>query len=213
MSNQDQTASTEQGNLLVRFLSEEQDPKVVEQVHPRVQELLTRDEEILYIAVQKFMMGSLSNPEAVILTNRRFIVYRRTLTRKVKFEDHLWRHLEDARLDEGRMRATLTLQTIKGQKLTIEHLPKEQARKLYAYAQEMEEKSHEERRQRELEDKRAEAGGVVVHTPTESAQPTSSAPATEDPVEKLKKLKDMFDADLITAEEFEAKKADILSTM
>lgn len=213
MSNQDQTASTEQGNLLVRFLSEEQDPKVVEQVHPRVQELLTRDEEILYIAVQKFMMGSLSNPEAVILTNRRFIVYRRTLTRKVKFEDHLWRHLEDARLDEGRMRATLTLQTIKGQKLTIEHLPKEQARKLYAYAQEMEEKSHEERRQRELEDKRAEAGGVVVHTSPESAQPTSSAPATEDPVEKLKKLKDMLEADLITAEEFEAKKADILSTM
>ena len=53
MTNQDQTASTEQGNLLVRFLSEEQDPKVVEQVHPRVQELLTRDEEILYIAVQK----------------------------------------------------------------------------------------------------------------------------------------------------------------
>lgn len=213
MTNQDQTASTEQGNLLVRFLSEEQDPKVVEQVHPRVQELLTRDEEILYIAVQKFMMGSLSNPEAVILTNRRFIVYRRTLTRKVKFEDHLWRHLEDARLDEGRMRATLTLQTIKGQKLTIEHLPKEQARKLYAYAQEMEEKSHEERRQRELEDKRAEAGGVVVHTSPESAQPTSSAPATEDPVEKLKKLKDMLEADLITAEEFEAKKADILSTM
>lgn len=213
MTNQDQTASTEQGNLLVRFLSEEQDPEVVEQVHPRVQELLTRDEEILYIAVQKFMMGILSNPEAVILTNRRFIVYRRTLTRKVKFEDHLWRHLEDARLDEGRMRATLTLQTIKGQKLTIEHLPKEQARKLYAYAQEMEEKSHEERRQRELEDKRAEAGGVVVHTSPESAQPTSSAPATEDPVEKLKKLKDMLEADLITAEEFEAKKADILSTM
>ncbi len=212
MTNQDQTASTERGNLLVRFLSEEQDPKVVEQVHPRVQELLTRDEEILYIAVQKPMMVSLS-PEAVILTNRRFIVYRRTLTRKVKFEDHLWRHLEDARLDEGRMRATLTLQTIKGQKLTIEHLPKEQARKLYAYAQEMEEKSHEERRQRELEDKRAEAGGVVVQTSPESAQPTSSAPATEDPVEKLKKLKDMLEANLITAEEFEAKKADILSTM
>ena len=211
MTNQDQTASTEQGNLLVRFLSEEQDPKVVETVYPRVQELLTRDEEILYIAVQKPMV-SLS-PEAVILTNKRFIVYRRTLTGRANFKDHLWRNLEDARLNEGMMRATLTLQTTKGQKLTVEHLPKEQARKLYAYAQEMEEKAREERRQRELEDKRAEAGGVVVHTPTESAQPTSSAPATEDPVEKLKKLKDMFEADLITAEEFEAKKADILSTM
>ena len=44
-------------------------------------------------------------------------------------------------------------------------------------------------------------------------QPTSSEPATEDSVEKLKKLKDMLEADLITAEEFEAKKADILSTM
>lgn len=40
---------------------------------PRITELLTRDEQVEYIAVQKKMMMNFS-PDAVVLTNRRFIV-------------------------------------------------------------------------------------------------------------------------------------------
>jgi len=44
-------------------------------------------------------------------------------------------------------------------------------------------------------------------------QPSGAAPAQEDPMQKLKKLKDLFEADLITEEEYEKKKSEILSDL
>jgi hypothetical protein len=44
-------------------------------------------------------------------------------------------------------------------------------------------------------------------------QPQQQAAPAEDPVEKLAKLKKMLDADLITQEEYDAKKQDILAQM
>ena len=38
-------------------------------------------------------------------------------------------------------------------------------------------------------------------------------PAAHDPAERLKKLSQLFDAGLISAEEFEAKKAEILADL
>ena len=74
----------------------------------------------------------------------------------------------------------------------------------------MEENKKEERRQRDLEDKRAMAGGgITINTP--SSQP--QAVAAEDPMEKLTKLKSMLDMGILTQAEFDAKKADILSKM
>lgn len=179
----------------------------------KVQGILTRNEQILIIGVPKGILRR--RRRCLILTNRRFIIFSSTwITGSANFEDHQWLDLEDARLKEGWRSASLTLQTTKGQELTVNRLPKNSARKLYACAQEHEERSREVRREREIEDKRADAGGVVVKT---SASPPASvpatAPATEDPAEKLQKLKGMLEAGLITAEEFEAKRADILSKM
>ena len=42
---------------------------------------------------------------------------------------------------------------------------------------------------------------------------TSTSPASEDSTQKLKKLKEMLDSSLITTQEYEAKKAEILSKM
>lgn len=198
-------------NPLQKLLNEEQDPNVVQQVYSKVRQILTRDEEVLYIAVQKALI-SLS-PDCAILTNKRFIIYRPTLLGGASFQDYIWRDLHDARLSEGMIRSTFTLQTVKGQILSLGDLPKTQARKLYAFAQEMEEAVREERRMREMEEKRAAAGGIVFQG---GLPPTQAAPTPvpqEDPVQKLKKLKEMMDAGLITAQEYEAKKADILSRM
>jgi hypothetical protein len=75
----------------------------------------------------------------------------------------------------------------------------------------MEESKKEERRQRDLEDKRAAAGGgIVINTGATAAAP---AAPVEDPMEKLTKLKSMLDMGILTQEEFDAKKADILSKM
>ncbi len=48
--------------------------------------------------------------------------------------------------------------------------------------------------------------------PTQQA-PAQPAPATDDPMEKLAKLKKLFEAELISKEEYDAKKAEILSQL
>ncbi len=120
--------------------------------------------------------------------------------------------LDDAHIKEGLMGATLEIRTVAGRVFSIEYLPKAQARRLYAIAQEMEEEVREERRNRVIEEKRAAAGGVIFQgqLPVAATQGTTES-AADDPMQKLKMLKQMNDEGLITAEEFEKKKADILS--
>ena len=58
------------------------------------------------------------------------------------------------------------------------------------------------------------AAVVTLTTPeTPTAISSSDVPPLEDSMQKLKGLKDMLDSGLITAQEYEAKKAEILSKM
>jgi hypothetical protein len=199
------------GGILNSFANEEQDPSVVEKVYSKVSEILTDGEEIRYIAVQKKLVMNIS-PECVVLTNKRFIIYKPTMLGRVEFEDYIWRELHDAHVKEGIRSATLTMETMNGHNLSVDNLPKSQARKLYTLAQGMEEKVLEERRQRELEEKRASSGGITMQAAVPVTPQSAPAPK-EDPLEKLTKLKSMLDAGLITEEEYSTKKADILSRM
>jgi hypothetical protein len=209
----EQDRSSQFREMLKRFQNEDQDPAVVEQVLSRVQQLLTSGEEVSYVAVQKKPVVNVT-PECVVLTSKRFILYKPKLLGGADFEDYIWRELKDARLQEGLLGATLTMHTVAGRLITVEYLPKAQARRLYSLAQEMEEKVHEERRSRELEDKRAAAGGVVLHgAPLSPPQQGHVASGAEDPVQTLQKLKAMAEAGLITASEYEAKKAEVLARM
>ncbi|HEU4928806.1 MAG TPA: PH domain-containing protein [Candidatus Krumholzibacteria bacterium] len=197
-------------DLIRALTNEEQDPAIVQTVLEGVQQIMTSGENVLYVAVQKGPLAKIS-PDCAVLTNRRFIVYRPKLLGRVTFEDHGWRDLHDAKLQENILGATFTLTTVSGQALTIEHLPKAQARRLYAFAQEMEEQVREERRARDLEEKRAAAGGVFVASP-HAGTPGSPAEAS-DPVQRLRTLKEMFQAGLISASEYETKRAEIISKM
>ncbi len=199
-------------NPLQKYLNEEQDPGTVKQVIERVKQILTREEEIIYIAVQKPVVPTLS-PDCAVLTNRRFIIYKPKFLGGANFEDYIWPDLHDAHLSEGMMRATLTLKTVKGNVLSLGDLPKAQARRLYAFAQEMEERVRMLRRQRDMEEKRAAAGGIIFQGQMPTQQVPQAAPQAEDPMQKLKVLKNMFDAGLITSQEYETKKAEILSRL
>lgn len=206
LPNQDQIRG-----VLSKFANEEQYPAIVEKVHSKVSDILTSGEEVLYIAVQKKLVMNVS-PECVVLTNKRFIKYKPKMLGGVEFEDYIWRDLRDAHVKEGIRSAKLTMKTTGGDSISLDDLPKSQARRLYTLAQSMEEKVLEERRQRDLEEKRAAAGSITMqaNVPTPQAPSTSSK---EDPMEQLTKLKKMLDADLITQDEYNAKKADILSRM
>lgn len=75
------------------------------------------------------------------------------------FQDYLWKEVADCHMKEGIQGATFMVKNTRGGTVTLEYLPKSQARMLYRYAQEREEEMSEYRRQRELEDSRARAGG------------------------------------------------------
>ncbi|NIJ90602.1 ribosomal protein S19 [Xanthomonas campestris] len=200
---------------MAQFLTDEQDPVAVGKILPKVSELLTRDEQVEYIAVQKKMVMNLS-PDAVVLTNRRFIVVYPTLF-GMTFRDFPWREVLDVHMSEQMLGATIMCRTTQGTSASIDSLPKKQARRVYAYAQQVEESAYEKRQQLEIDKLRAAAGGVVVHAPGAQGAAVPSqggaVPATDDPVQVLSKLKQLLDAGLVTQDEFDAKKTEVLARL
>ncbi|KHM93201.1 SHOCT domain-containing protein, partial [Xanthomonas vesicatoria] len=121
----------------------------------------------------------------------------------------------DVHMSEQMLGATIMCRTTQGAYASIDSLPKKQARRVYAYAQQVEESAYEKRQQLEFDKLRASAGGVVVHAPPAHLQASTApqTPAMDDPVQVLGKLKQLLDAGLVTQQEFDAKKAEILARL
>ncbi len=198
---------------LMRFLNEDQDPKAIEKVAVKLNGILMTGEEVEYIAVQKKPAVNIS-PDCVALTNKRIIFFRtKNLGLSIEFQDYIWKEVADCHLKEEIFGAEFMVKTVKGQINKIDYLPKSQARKLYTVAQEQEEIQKEIRRQRDLEDKRASAGNVTVTSGSPSnSQPTQQS-QQDDPMASLQKLKMLLDNGLVTQEEFDIKKSEILSRL
>jgi len=198
---------------LSKLIVDNQPPDVVTKVAEKVREILIEGEELTYVAIQQKPVVNWM-PDCIALTDKRFIFYRPKVFGRVDFEDYIWRELHDANLSENIIGSTFTVMTAAGKKLSMDYLPKSQARAIYRIAQAFEERSLEERRNRDMEEKRAAAGGVVVHANPGPASPNEPvAIEHSDPMQKLRDLKNMADEGLISAEEYEAKKAEILSQM
>jgi hypothetical protein len=199
------------------LLSEDQNPEHTQRVYALVQPLLMKDERIEYIGIEDRVLSLDIRPESVVLTNRRFLLYSPKLLGGATFQDHIWRDLGDCKLTENMLRATLTFRTSAGKLIKIQNIPKKQARRIYAFAQQRELEALEERRARELEEKRAAAGGLYLGSPTPAssgfaASGSAAAPA-QDPMAALGRLKELLQAGLITQEDFDKKKAEILSRL
>ncbi|RKS96663.1 PH domain-containing protein [Chryseobacterium defluvii] len=201
---------------LKKFLNEEQDPKAVEKLLGRINSLLTSQEFVEYIAVQKKPVLNLS-PDCIALTNRRIIFCRpKNFGLSMDFQDYSWIDVADCHIKEGIIGSTFMMRTVRNFTNMMDYLPKAQARKLYQYAQEIEEQMRGVRREKDLESRKASAGGVTVNNTTPIiAQPQlPSQPLlieNEDPFALLQKLKGFTENGIISPEEFEEKKNEILS--
>lgn len=193
--------------FIERLTLDNQNGPALRRTYSKISKMLTSNEKIEYIALQKKLFFNIF-PDALVLTNRRIILVHQGIFGTIELWDVIWRELSDAQLRLGIFRATIFLQTTKGDKV-MDWLLKDPASRAYAILQEQEERTAEERRQRSIEETRAAAGGVVISTP---AAP-ESAPAGDDCVAVLKQLKEMLDAGLITQGEFEAKRQAILSRL
>ncbi|WP_379965126.1 PH domain-containing protein [Epilithonimonas sp. UC225_85] len=202
-------------NNLKNFLNEEQDPKSVEKIIEKVNDLLTHGETVEYVAVQQKPAINIS-PDSIVLTNKRMIIFRsKTFGLVTDFQDYLWKDVSDSHISEAILGSTFKMTAVSGLVETIDYIPKSQARKLYQYAQAKEEEMIEYRRQKDLEDKRATAGGITVNTQSDNPEEAKPKPeiTTEDPMETLLKLKAFLDNDLISLEDYETKKKEILERM
>jgi ribosomal protein S19 len=198
-------------STLTGLLGDEQDPAIVEKVTKKARVLLTKGEQIEYIAIQKKPLITVS-PDAILLTNRRFMIVRPKML-GMTFEDHVWREVSNVHMSEQMLTATISCVVVGGKKMEIDSIPKKQARRIYAYAQEVEERMHEERRVRDMEEKRAAAGGIIFQHPMGMPTQQNVGAVDDDPVVVLGKLKKMLEAGLIEAGEYEAKKTEILARM
>ncbi|MEB0277065.1 MULTISPECIES: PH domain-containing protein [unclassified Mucilaginibacter] len=215
--------------MIDKFLRDEQDPKAVEKVYSRLVDLLTTSEEIIYIAVQKKPIVNLF-PDCIAITNKRLLFFTpANLGLSIKFVDFVWKDIIDVYTKEEIIGAVFSAKTTIGTEMGVDYLPKVQARKLYQYAQERKEAEREARRLRELEEKRAESGSLNIDHASQVAfqpvaqqsvaaptpQPAPIAPVEEpkkdELTEKLKRLKTLFESGLISQEEYNHKKLELLS--
>ncbi|MGI4019933.1 MAG: PH domain-containing protein [Janthinobacterium lividum] len=204
--------------MIEQFLKDQQDQKAVEKVYSRLNDLLNSGEEIIYMAVQKKPLVNIT-PDCVAITNKRiFFFTAANLGLSIKFVDFVWRDVIEVKIKEELLGAVFSVKTLNGTETSVDFLPKIQARKLYQYGQEREQAEREDRRQRDLEEKRAASGTINTEmnrfAPESTFTPKPVAETKPDELTaKLQKLKMLFDNGLITQEEYNQKKMQLLTEL
>ncbi|RAK24431.1 PH (Pleckstrin Homology) domain-containing protein [Flavobacterium aquaticum] len=121
---------------LKKILNEDQDPKAIEKITAKLENLLMSNEEVGYIAVQKKPAVTIF-PDSIVVTNKRIILCKpKNLGLSMEFIDYDWDDIAGSFVKEGILGADFTFTTNSDLTHTVEYLPKNQARKLYTYAKE-----------------------------------------------------------------------------
>ena len=207
-----------------QYLTDDQDPKTAEKVLAKLRDMLTSGEAIIYLAIQKKPAVTLI-PDCIAVTNKRIVFcIPGNLGLTTNFVTFTWNDIKEVSFKEEFFGSRFIAVPQKGENLSIDYIPKVQARKLYQFCNEQLEKLKELERNQNLDDRK-------VHVALESEQENTSyteiqeehlpflsreknGPVTEAEDEmtvKLKRLKSLFEKQLITQEEYESKKAEILS--
>lgn len=205
-------------NNIDKFLIDEQDPKAVEKVIGKLNDLLTNGEEIIYLAVQKKPAVNLL-PDSIAISNKRiFYCEPGNLGLTMNFKDISWKNIKEVSFKEEFFGAKFICIPQHGENIVTDYIPKVQARKLHQAANEQLEQYKELLRQQQLEANRATASTVNIPlSKTEETPVTTASQSSEDQEDdstiKLRKLKTLYDQQLITQTEYEVKKQAILDSL
>ena len=227
-----------------QFAQDGQDIKIIEKLITKVQDMLTPGEKIDYIAVQKKPAVTIL-PDSITISNKRIFMCEFTkLGLATDFEIFGWQDIKDIAFKEEIFGSKVTVIPFTGENLSIDYIPKVQARKLYQYikaalenykkaelAAEKEKIVIAPSSPREVIVEKVEDNQPTPAPVSTAAQPVFSAPVVppappvsapvaptveeeEDEITlKLKKLKTLFDKQLITQDEYEQKKREVLSSL
>ena len=118
-----------------KFLNEEQDPKAIEKISSKLDDLLMKNEEVGYIGVQKKPVTVF--PDSIVLTNKRIIIFKpKNLGFSMDFEDYNWDSISHTFVNESILGSEFSFTTKTDLTISIDYLPKIQARKIYTFAKE-----------------------------------------------------------------------------
>jgi len=119
-----------------KFLNEEQDPKAIEKITSKLNDLLMKNEEIGYIAVQKKPAITVL-PDSIVMTNKRIIICQpKNLGITMNFTDFTWDEIEGTFVKENILGSAFSFSTKTEIQVSIDYIPKIQARKIFTYAKE-----------------------------------------------------------------------------
>jgi hypothetical protein len=119
-----------------KFLNEEQDPKAIEKVTSKLQDILMKNEEVGYIAVQKKPALTVL-PDSIVMTNKRIIICQpKNLGLSMNFIDYTWDDIEGTFVKENILGSEFSFSTKTDMQVSIDYIPKIQARKIFTFAKE-----------------------------------------------------------------------------
>ena len=187
-------------------------PKFLSVSEEELKKLLIQGESLVSTITQAVATSA----KTLILTNLRIIVYNQGMLSS-SFKDYYFRDMKDARFDMTVISGgTITINADKGNNVgtvTITDLPLQESKHFYARLQEIERDWWEKKRELELEEKRAVAGGTNISMATPQ-NTTSQAPSSVEDIEsKLLKLKGLFEKGLIDASEYKERKSQLLGQL
>ena len=212
---------------LKKFLNEEQDPKAIEKVMSKLSDLLMKNEDIGYIAVQKKPAITVL-PDSIVVTNKRIIICQpKNLGLSMNFTDYSWDEIESTFVKEGILGSDFSFVTKTAISVTIEYIPKVQARKMYAFAKEQIDLlkggsgSTIHSAVEEVDTEEVTSFAEIMPTQTTSFSEFSSIDtdkplnelSSDELFEKLQNYKKLLDNGLILQGEYDALKKEILSYM
>ena len=118
------------------FLNEEQDPKAVEKITSKISDIMMRNEEIGYIGVQKKPAINVF-PDSIVLTNKRIIICKpKNLGLSMDFTDYPWTAVTGTFVKENILGSEFSFNTNTDLTVSIDYIPKIQARKINTFAKE-----------------------------------------------------------------------------
>ena len=210
-----------------QYLTDDQDPKTAEKILGKLRDMLTSGEAIIYLAIQKKPAVTLI-PDCIAISNKRIIFcIPENLGLTTNFITFTWEDVKEVSFKEEFFGSKFITVPQRGENVAIDYIPKVQARKLYQFCNEQLEKNKSLSLNQEVDERRTHLGNSNASDDYSSyaeieedekpfIQPQNIVPAEEPEDEvtlKLKKLKLLFEKQLITSEEYERKKADILSQL
>ena len=203
--------------LIEQYLTDDQDPRTAEKVLGKLRDMLTSGEAVIYLAIQKRPAVTLI-PDCIAVTNKRIVFcIPENLGLTTNFITFTWAEVKEVSFKEEFFGSKFITIPQRGENVAIDYIPKVQARKLYQFCNEQLEKHRtipsgpETALQNE---NLADDYASYIEVKDEVAPAISAIPDIEDELtQKLKKLKILFGRQLISQEEYERKKADILSQL